>query len=142
MKILGMLFVLTVILAAPSVPAQKKITPVPPPISQVLSVQDQDGSGYMWFNITTGEFQCNMCEYGYAFAGKGKVQVDGFNVYLSAASDSYQIFASLNVWERQGKAVMRIFKAPDGRSDIEPFEEFWTDLNTNNNTLDCSGWKR
>jgi hypothetical protein len=141
MKTLSILFVLTVMLAAPSVQAQK-IKPVPPPISQVLSVQDQDGGGYMWFNINTGEFQCNMCEYGYAFYGKGKVQVDGFNVYLSAGSDSYQIFVSLNVWERQGKAVMRIFKSPDGRSAIEPFEEFWTDLNINNNILDCSGWKR
>jgi len=136
MRKISILFALAVMLAGASVQAQK-IQPAPPPVKGIYSVQDQGGGGYIWFNVVTGEFSCNMCEYGFAFDGKGEVKVDGFNVYLGAVTDSYQIFVSVNVWDRQGKAVMEIFQLPNGKADIEPIQEFWTDLNINDNPLAC-----
>jgi hypothetical protein len=126
-----------VMFAGVSVQAQKKgIRPIGPPVKMVYSVQDQGGGGFLLFDLASGEFKCRMCEYGYAFSGIGEVKVDGFNVYLSAVTDSYQIFVSINVWERQGKAVMGLYKDPGG-NDIEPIQEFWTDLNMDDNSLDC-----
>jgi hypothetical protein len=132
-----------VMLAGVSVQAQKKgIRPIGPPVKKVYSVQDRDGSGFMLFDLASGEFKCNMCEYGYAFSGTGQVKVDGFNVYLSAVTDSYNIFVSINVWERQGKAVMELFQDPGGVVAIEPIREFWTDLNMDDNSLDCFAIKK
>jgi hypothetical protein len=125
-------------LAGVSAQAQKKgLPPVIQPVSKILSVQDQDGGGYMWFNMLSGEFKCNMCEYGYVINGKGEVKVDGFNVYLTAVTDEYQIFISVNIWERQGKAVMEVFQLPNVKTDPQPIQEFWSDSNIDNNKLVC-----
>ena len=139
MRKLSILFVLALMLAGVSVQAQKKsrIQPIPPPVKNLLSVQDQDGGGYILFDMTTGNFKCNMCEYGIALGGTGNVKVDGFNVYLSAVTDNYQIFVVVNVWDCQGKAVITVFPSPNAQLDTEPIQEFWTDLNTKNNALDC-----
>jgi putative heme degradation protein len=64
-------------------------------------------------------------------------------VYRSKSSskllvtDSYQIFVSLNMWDKQGKAVMQVFQSPSGQFDIEPIQEFWEDLNIDDNSLNC-----
>ena len=139
MKKISLMLAIIVLLAGVSVQAQKgnRIQPIGPPVSKLLSVQDQTGDGFIMFDIVTGEFKCNMCEYKYAFSGKGDVKVDGFNVYLTSVTDSYQIFISLNVWDKQGKAVMQVFQVPGGQFDIEPIQEFWTDLNIDDNTLSC-----
>jgi hypothetical protein len=138
MRKLSILLTMMVMLASASAQAQKKgIRPIGPPVNKVYSVQDQEGGGFMIFDLVSGEFKCNMCEYGYAFSGKGEVKVDGFNVYLSAVTDSYHIFVSVNIWDRQGKAVMELFKDPGGVADIQPIQEFWTDLNMDDNSLDC-----
>ena len=137
MRKLSIFLTMIVMLASVSVQAQKKVRPIGPPVSKVYSVQDQEGDGFMIFDLVSGEFKCQMCEYGYAFSGTGQVKVDGFNVYLSAITDSYQIFVSINIWERQGKAVMELYKDPSGIADIEPIQEFWTDLNMDDNALDC-----
>ena len=128
-----------VFVAGVSVQAQKKsrIQPPPPPTKKLLSVQDETGGGFIVFDMVTGDFKCNMCEYKLAFGGKGDVKVDGFNVYLSAVTDSYQIFVSLNMWDRQGKAVMQVFQTPGSQIDIDPIQEFWTDLNCDDNSLTC-----
>jgi len=105
------------------------------PLIKILSVQDQEGGGYIWFNIVTGEFTCNMCEYGYVIKGTGQVKIDGFNVYMGAVTDEYQMFVSIDVWDRQGKAVIELFRMPDPKT--EPIREFWTDLNINDNKLVC-----
>jgi hypothetical protein len=128
------------LLTGVSVQAQKKnkgIQPVAPPISRLVSVQDQDGEGFISFDLVTGDFTCQMCEYKYTYKGVGQVKVDGFNVYLTAVTDGYQIFVSLNMWDRQGKAVMEMFKAPEDKFDIVPFKEYFTDLNIDNNSLGC-----
>ena len=59
MRKLSILFVLALMLAGVSAQAQKKnrIQPIPPPVKNILSVQDQDGGGYILFDITTGDFK-------------------------------------------------------------------------------------
>ena len=128
-----------VLLAGVSVQAQKGkgIQPIGPPVKNQLSVQDQTGGGYITFDILTGEFTCNMCEYKYIFKGIGQVKVDGFNVYLSAVTDQYQMFITLDMWERNGKAVMEVYQSPETKAEVGVFQEFWTDLNIDNNTLSC-----
>ncbi len=57
---------------------------------------------------------------------------------MSAVSDSYQMFVSLNMWDRQGKAIMEMYKSPEGTTDIESIREFWEDLNIDNNSMTCA----
>lgn len=140
MKRISLVLALIVLSMGVSVQAQKKnkgIQPIGPPIKGLVSVQDQDGEGFISFDLVTGEFTCQMCEYKYTYKGVGQVKLDGFNVYLTAVTDGYQIFVSLNMWDRDGKAVMEMFKAPDDKFDIVPFKEFFTDLNIDNNSLTC-----
>ena len=141
MKKLSILFVLAVMLAGVSVQAQKKNRiqpPPPPPMKQTQTVQDEDGGGYFTFDIVTGEFKCNMCEYGLAFGGVGQVKIDGFNIYITALSEEYSMFVSINVWDKQGKAVMEIFNPPPGSAVDANLREYWTDGNIYNNTLSCA----
>jgi hypothetical protein len=140
MRKIGFVLALIVLLMGVSVQAQKRnkgIQPITPPVKSVVSVQDQDGEGFLSFDLVTGAFTCQMCEYKYTYTGVGQVKIDGFNVYLTAISDSYQIFVTVDVWTREGKAVMEMFKAPDEKFEIVPFKEFFTDLNIDNNSLSC-----
>ena len=138
------MFAIIVLLTGVSVQAQKRSRapqPIGPPIPQSLSVQDQDGDGFIVFDLSTGDFKCNMCEYNYAFGGTAQVKIDGFNVYLSAVTPEYQMFVSVNMWDRQGKATMIVFGAGtsvDAASSTDAFKEFWTDVNIDNNTLNCA----
>jgi hypothetical protein len=140
MRKTSLMFVIIVLLVSVSAQAQKpgrQPAPIGPPVKSLLSVQDQEGGGFLVFDVTSGTFKGNMCEHKIAIEGTGQVKVDGFNVYLSAVSDSYQIFVSLNVWDRQGKAVIEMFQSPDGKTDLAPIREFWTDLNIDDNRQDC-----
>ena len=144
MRKTSLMLAIIVLLTSVSAQAQKpRLQPAPigPPVRNLLSVQDQEGGGYLSFDVITGAFKCNMCEYKFAFGGTGQVKVDGFNVYLSAVTDSYQIFVSVNVWDRQGKAVMEVYQSPDSKSDIQPIREFWTDLNIDDNSQDCVSFR-
>ena len=136
MKKTTLLLAIIVLLAGVTVQAQKgnRIKPFNPPVPKLLSVQDQTGGGFITFDIVTGEFKCNMCEYKLGFSGTGQVKVDGFNVYLTAVTDSYQMFVTVNMWDRSGKAVMEVF---DNRTDLPPIQEFWTDLSIDDNSLNC-----
>ena len=136
MKKTTLLLAIIVLLAGVSVQAQRvnRIKPIAPE-PKLLSVQDQDGDGYILFDIVTGEFKCNLCEYKTGFSGTGQVKVDGFNVYLTAVTDSYRMFVSLNMWDRTGKAVMEVFT--NNQTDLEPIQEFWEDLSIDNNSLNC-----
>lgn len=141
MRKISLLFAIIVLLAGVSVQAQKRSGPQPigPPIPKQISIQDQDGGGFMVFDLSTGEFKCEMCEYNYGFSGPGQVKIDGFNVYLSAVTDTYEVFVTVNLWDRQAKAVMEVYSLT-GRTDVtttEGIREFWTDLNIDNNTLNC-----
>ena len=146
MRKISLLFAIIVLLAGVSVQAQKKNGPAPigPPVKNQVSVQDQDGGGFMVFDLSTGDFKCNMCEYKYAFGGTGQVKIDGVNVSLSAVTPEYQVFVSVNMWDRQGKAVMTVFGSGtpvDAQSGMDGFKEFWTDVNIDNNTLNCASFQ-
>src|SRR6185369_3873300 len=145
MRKISLLFAIIVLLAGVSVQAQKRgggaPLPIGPPVPRQVSVQDQDGGGFIVFDLATGDFKCNMCEYKYAFSGPGQVKIDGFNVYLSAVTDTYEVFVTLNLWDRQGKAMMEVYSsATDGTglTTNEGIREFWTDVNIDNNTLNCA----
>jgi hypothetical protein len=103
-----------------------------------VSVQDQEGGGFIAFDLASGVFKCNMCEYKIAFSGKGDVKIDGFNAYLTSVTDSYEIYVSADMWSRQAKALMVVYKSQNDTSDIDTIKEFWTDLNIDNNTLNCA----
>jgi hypothetical protein len=139
MRRISLLLAIIVLVAGVSVQAQKKggIQPVSPPVPRQLCVQDQDGGGFIVFDLNSGEFKCSMCEYKYGYSGTGEVKVEGFNVYLTAVTDAYQIFVTINMWERSGRTVMEIYESPEGKS-IEPFKEFWTDVNIDNNSMNCA----
>lgn len=138
MRKISLLFAIIVLVAGVSAQAQNgnRIKPIVPPVKRLLTVQDQNGGGFIMFDLVTGEFRCQMCEYKIGFSGPGQVKVDGFNVYLAAVSDNYQIFVTLNMWDRQGKAVMQVFQ-PGGKNDVDSIQEFWTDLNIDDNSLNC-----
>lgn len=141
MKKLSIFFALIVMLAGVSAQAQKKNTRIqpitPPPIKQLQCVQDDEGDGFFMFDMVTGDFTCNVCEYGYEWKGKGQVKIDGFNVYFTAITEEYNMFVSLNVWDKQGKAVIELYKLPDGKYDIEPMRENWVDGNIYDNSMNC-----
>jgi hypothetical protein len=107
-----------------------------------LCVEDQVGGGYIIFNLQSGEFKCITCEYDIAWSGTGEVKIDGFNVYLSAITPGYYIFVSANVWDKQGKAVVEVFEDPTGAGAIKPFQEYWTDLNMDDNKMTCAPVKQ
>lgn len=144
MRKISLLFAIIVLFAGVSVQAQKRRgpTPIGPPAPKFLTVQDQDGDGFIVFDLSTGEFKCNMCEYNYGFSGPGEVKINGFDVSLSAVTEAYQVFVTVNVWDRTAKAVMYVPGASQtGQVDVigpNGLQEFWTDLNIDNNTLNCA----
>jgi hypothetical protein len=144
MRKISLLFAIIVLLAGVSVQAQKRSGPQPigPPMPKQISIQDQDGDGFIVFDLSTGEFKCNMCEYNYAFSGPGQVKINGFDVTLSAVTDTYQVFVTVNMWDRVAKAVMYVPGSSEtGQVDMSGavgIQEFWTDLNIDNNTLNCA----
>jgi hypothetical protein len=143
MRKTSLLLAIIILVAGVSAQAQKKgikpiLPPTPPP--GMLCVEDSDGGGFIVFDLKTGDFKCSMCEYNYAFGGTGSVTIDGFNAYLTVVTDEYQMFVSVNMWDRQGKALMVVLKAPDAKSDIDAFKEFWTDVNIDNNKMACASY--
>ena len=135
----GLMCALVISLMGVSVRAHKASNSNPVPSQPIISVQDQEGRGFLLFDVVTGEFKCTLCEHGLTFGGTGVVRIDGFNVSLSAVSDSFQIFASLNMWDRQGKAVIEMYQLPSGKLDgFKRFREFWTDLNVDDNNFGCA----
>jgi len=146
MRRINLVLAIVVLVAGVSVQAQtkNKLRPQPtePPVPKLLSVQDQTGGGFIKFDIVSGDFKCNLCEYGFVFGGTGQVKVDGFNVSLSAVTDTFRIFVSLNMWDRQGKAVIEVFQSDHMQNDLGPIQEFWADLNINDNSLACVAIQR
>jgi hypothetical protein len=145
MRKIGLVIGIIILLAGVSAQAQRRSQqplpsspPVPSSPPTVLSIQDQEGGGYLVFDVNTGEFKCNMCEYAFSFGGKGAVKIDGVNVTFSAVTDSYKVFVSLNMWDRQGRAVMETYQSPDGKLGGPKADlEYWTDLNLDDNLLEC-----
>ena len=148
MRKLTLLLAIITLVAGVSVQAQIKsvkprIQPGPPPASMKVLIESEQGEGYFIFNPTTGDYWCNLCEYGYELNGtKGVGKIDGCNVYFSVIEDGYHMFASVNICEQQGKCAIEITKMPGINFDIEPINEYWSDSDMRNNLGQCEPTKK
>jgi hypothetical protein len=127
------------------IPVQAQITnnrPIiqpPPGIRPVgVLIQDDKGQGFMTFDLRSGAFKYDLCEYGYIQAGVGEVKIDGCNVYFSAITEEYSVFASVNMCDHQAKCVIEVFSVPDKGYDIQPITEYLVDSDMLNSKEDCS----
>ena len=142
MKRIGLALAIVVLLVGIPVQAQKKNRPIiqPPPGTRpaVVLIQSDTGEGYMTFDLRSGAFTCNLCEYGYVLKGVGTVKIDGFNVSFSAVTDEYSIFAGANLFDHQAKCVAEVFAVPGSPVDIQPVTEYLVDTDMLNSKPDCS----
>ena len=140
MKRLSLIFAIAVLLVGIPVQAQKKNRPIiqPPPGIRPAGVliQSDTGEGFMQFDLRSGAFKYNLCEYGYTNEGVGQVKIDGCNVYFSAITEEYSIFASVNMCDHQAKCVIETYS--QGKFDIEPVTEYLVDSNMLDSKADCS----
>ena len=133
---------MVVLLVGIPVQAQKKNRPIiqpPPGIRPVgVLIQADSGEGYMTFDLRSGAFTCNLCEYGYVMKGIGTVKIDGYNVSFSALSDDYSIFAAANLFDHQAKCVVEVFAIPGSPVDVQPITEYLIDTDMLNSKPDCT----
>ena len=92
----------------------------------------------MTFDMKSGAFKCNLCEYGYVFKGKGEIKIDGCTIYFSAITDDYTMFATVNKCDNTAKCVVEVFRVPENNYDIEPITEYLFDKDMLNSTPDCN----
>ncbi|MFL6216549.1 MAG: hypothetical protein ACJ74J_21880 [Blastocatellia bacterium] len=140
MRKIVFLLIMVLMLVTASVEAQKKSKQPriqPPTPMGTYGIQDDEGEGFIVFDAGTGAFKCVMCEYGYTYSGTGTVKMDGLSCYFNCETDSYRIYLSMNAYDRQGKVVVEVYKAPNGY-DVPPFTEYWEDLNMDDSPLDCA----
>ncbi|MFY9611538.1 MAG: hypothetical protein WAU45_23365 [Blastocatellia bacterium] len=141
MRRISLIAAMIALLVGIPVQAQKKVRGIMPPTPEpttLVTVKDDGGGGFLHFDLKSGEFKCYLCEYDYALTGFGEVKIDGCNLYFSAITADYRMFASLNMCEHQGKSAVEIFRVPDSKFGIESMFEYWTDTDMNNSTPDCS----
>lgn len=140
MRRISLVFAIAALLIGVPVQAQKQMRPIiqPPPSVPSILIQGENGEGYMTFDMKTGDFMCNLCEYGYIFKGKGEVKIDGCNIYFSAITDDYTMFASVNKCDNQAKCVVEVFRVPENNYDIEPITEYLVDKEMLNSKPDCN----
>jgi len=142
MKRISLIFAIAVLLVGIPVQAQKKNRPIiqPPPGIRPAGVliQGDTGEGYMTFDLRTGAFVCNLCEYNYVLKGQGEVKIDGGNIYFSVVGDDYNVFASVNLFDHQGKCVVEVFSTPGGVVDAQPITEYLVDSDMLNSKPDCA----
>lgn len=133
MRRLSLVFAMIVLLVGIPVQAQKI---QPRPGTAGVLVQGENGEGFMIFNLKSGEFKCNLCEYGYVMSGVGEVKIDGCNIYFSAVTDDYNIFATINKCDQQAKVAVEMYPE-DYRFDIKPIHESWFDSNLLDSKANC-----
>ena len=142
MRRISLFFALAVLLVGIPVQAQKHNRPIiqpPPGIRPTLVlIQGDTGEGYMTFDLRSGAFTCNLCEYNYELKGVGNVKIDGCNVYFSVVTDNYNIFASVNMCEHQAKCAVEVYGIPDKTDIIQPITEYLVDSDMLNSKPDCS----
>ena len=113
--------------------------PTPQPAIEV-SLKDDGGAGFMVFNLKSGAFTCNVCEYGYVLTGFGEVKIDGCTVHFSAITKDYRMFATVNMCDHDGKAAIEIFSLPDSKYDMPPMYEYWLDTDMRDSKLECNSY--
>jgi hypothetical protein len=132
---------LVVVLAGVSVQAQKKSAQprlgAPIVMTTNIVIQDDNGGGYLFVDLMSGEYKGNLCEYGYEFSGVGEVNVDGCSVAFSAIQKGHRVFASANMCEHDAKCAVEVFARADVGFDIEPMLGYWKDSDMNGNSMEC-----
>ena len=138
MRKLSLVLLIMTLLAGVSVHAQKKKpTPAPVPLTpQTIIIQDGSGEGFMLFDLGTGAYKCELCEYGYTFSGIGSVKTDGCLVTFSAIGDGYTMTAYASLCEQQAKCIIQVTKA--NGFDTEPWEEVLSDPDTRDSQATCA----
>lgn len=136
MRRISLVVAMIVLLVGIPVQAQK-IQPRPIIGPAEVTIQGENGEGYMVFNLKSGAFKCYLCEYGYVMSGTGEVKIDGCNIYFSAFSDEYNIFASINKCDQQAKVAVELY-LKDTRFEIAPVYESWFDSNLLDSKADCA----
>lgn len=140
MRKISLLLAITLLLVAGSVDAQKKGQIQPPVPAGSYLIQDDNGDGYMIIDANTGAFKCVICEYGVSWTGKGTVKFDALSVAFNAETRDYRMFVLIDVFTHQGKAVIEIYNGPGGRTDLGPFNEYWTDANMLDSKVSCNAF--
>jgi hypothetical protein len=137
MRKFGFLLLVIILFAGVSVNAQRKgRLPAPtPPTPQSIIIQDEEGEGYMFFDLGTGAYKCRLCEYDYNFTGLGSVKTDGCTIYFSATGDGYSVTAYVSACEQMGKCFIQVTKI--GGVDVEPWEEVLSDPDLRDSQAAC-----
>jgi len=136
MRKLFFLLLVVTLLAGASVNAQKKNrTPIlQPPTRQSIINQDENGEGFMVFDISTGAYKCRICEYNFAVSGFGGVKTSGCMIYFSARSDGYVMSAYVNACEQTGTCFIQV---NNPGVDFAPWEEDLVDSNLRDSQAAC-----
>ena len=140
MRKLGLALAIITLLAGVSVQAQRKSGKprLQPPVDfQNVTIQDDNGGGYFVFDPLSGEYKCNLCEYGMELSGKGEVKIDGCNIYFTSFDNGYRMLVSANLCEQQAKCAIEAFESPKFGYNIEPIREYWSDTNMKDSTTGC-----
>lgn len=136
MRRASLTFLMILMIATMSAFAQKKGPINPIGGNQEISIQDENGGGFLVFNKLTGEYKCVFCEYDYTLSGTGKVMALGCIIYFSDVQDGYSVVASVSMCRQQGKVAAEMYEVP-GLPKQDPIHEFWNDYSLLGNTLDC-----
>jgi hypothetical protein len=138
MRKLGLLLVVLALFGSVTVGAQKtkkRIQAPAPPTPQLVIIQDDRGEGYMVFDLLTGAYKCELCEYDYYFSGVGSIKTDGCMIIFGAVEDGYNMAAWVDLCENKGKCMIQVTK-PTGPTP-EPWEEVLSDPNLADSEATC-----
>lgn len=136
MRKLSLMFITIVLLTGGVAQAQKKFRNPPiAPTPQTVIIQDEAGEGFMLFDLATGAYKCQLCEYDYSFSGVGSFKTDGCLIFFSAQGDGYTMTAYVDLCEQTAKCAIQVFKA--NGFDIEPWEETLSDSDLRNSEATC-----
>jgi hypothetical protein len=140
MRKLGLVLAIITLLAGVSVQAQRKSgkPPIQPPVDFAnVIIQDDNGGGYFVLDVLSGEYKCNLCEYGIELSGFGEVKIDGCNIDFTSFDKGYRMFASANMCEQQAKIAIEAFKSPKFGFNVDPIREYWSDTDMRDSTTEC-----
>jgi hypothetical protein len=88
----------------------------------------------MWFDLMSGAFKCNLCEYGYSFSGIGSIKNDGYSVIFFANTDAYNMTAYVNVYDQAAKCLIEVYEKPG----VPLFQEALSDSNLSDSIATCN----
>lgn len=137
MRKLSLLFLVIALFASVTASAKKdRRIPAPAPFTnQLVTIQDEGGEGFMVFDLVTGAYKCQLCEYDYTYSGIGSVKTDGCGVFFSAVGDDYSMNAYVDLCEQKAKCTLLISSSVG--PDKEPYEEVLSDPDLRDSKATC-----